>query len=240
MLTSQNHVVMDEAEWLAVSAPLDLLEQYCWVEISDLPPCKSRVQQALERIGQLVPQYGGTLFWDVVPLKTGEKSSIGDREISLHTELAEFQTPPDYMALYCIRASSQGGRLVLFDTRGFIDRLPKARKEALSKIPMRIALENPISDTFGELETNAPVLELEDGRWALRLDQDFIDLKSDPMIRAFQADLLNEAKSNSVELHQAEGALLIWDNKRILHGRSGFSDLNRHLWRCCIKSSQKP
>lgn len=235
MPTEKRVLTLSERDWINHTHPSALLQDYLAIEIAVCLESKQHIETLLEPLGTLIPQYGGKRFWEVKASHPGEGTSIGDQAISLHTELVEFPKPPEYIALYCIKAAPQGGDLILFDSARFIRQLSASEKSRLSQCEMTFAVEDTIGDQYGSLEFNAPILSQSNDRWILRFDQDFIDEETDPHIRSFQRRLAYVAKQEQVSLRQKEHSLLIWENGRVLHGRTGFDSSERLLWRCCIK-----
>lgn len=221
-------------DWLNSQAPMDRLQKWGWVVIDEVPVDKVVVETMLANLGDLQPQYGGAKFWDVVPKKPGKGTSIGDRELPFHTELAEFPEPPEYVALYCIRAAAVGGALRLLDISPLLEALSPEEVEELAQASVTITCEEEIARSHGQMSFAAPVLSRQRGRLAVRFDPPINDTSTPVCIRAFTARLLAFAKDRAVAFVQPPGTLAVWDNHRVLHGRTAFQGTDRHLWRCCI------
>lgn len=223
--------------WFSSTQPLTKLQKYCWVRIDDVPVEQQLVEGVLARLGSLQPQYNDIICWDVVPKCPGYGSSLGDRGIDLHTELAEFPEPPRYVALYCVRPARTGGALKLLDLRPLIGRLPTSLIETLQREPVTVYCEDKIAKQYGLHSFTAPTLSRRADGPLVRYDPLSVEGTMPHALREFM-DLIGEyAREHAIELLQTAGSLVIWDNWCVIHGRTGFDDADRHLWRYCIKAS---
>lgn len=232
--------VFSRVDWLNAPAGRARLQKAGWVVIEDVPADKTEVELALAQLGALQPQYGDLMFWDVMPKSPGKGTSIGDRELSFHTELAEFADPPRYVALYCIRPAASGGALRLLDLRPMLEALPQAHISALLLEPVTVYCEDEIARLHGNRAFAAPVLSWRDGQLAVRYDPPQIDASTPDALRDFADRMLTADELHVVSFVQPAQSLAIWDNWRIAHGRTAFEGTERHLWRCCVKAPSAP
>ena len=232
--------VFSRADWLNTPAGMARLQESGWVVIEDVPAAKAEVELALARLGALQPQYSGLTFWDVIPKSPGKGTSIGDRELSFHTELAEFADPPRYVALYCLRPAVSGGALKLLDLRPVLEALSAAKISVLMQEPVTVYCEDEIARAHGNIAFTAPVLSRRDGQLAVRYDPPQIDASTPASLRDFADRILTLGEQHLASFVQQAESLAIWDNWRIVHGRTAFEGTERHLWRCCVKPPTAP
>jgi alpha-ketoglutarate-dependent taurine dioxygenase len=225
-------------EWLESQTPMKRLDAAGWVVIDDVPQDKMVVETILANLGELQPQYGGEKFWNVLPRKPGKGSSIGDQALPFHTELAEFPEPPEYVALYCIRAADVGGALRLVDVFPLLNSVSQQELEELAQVQVTITCDEEIAALYGKMAFTGPLLSRQRNRLAIRFDPPS-DLGSLPAcIRAFTARLLEFAEERAITFAQPPGTLMVWNNRRVLHGRTAFQGTDRHLWRCCVANGR--
>ncbi|WP_238847307.1 TauD/TfdA family dioxygenase [Nocardia arthritidis] len=199
----------------------------------------------LESLGSIIPQYDGKVRHDVTyqPGYQDQSYSRSTNTIRAHTEAPGWTPePPRYLALYCHRQDRfGGGHTDLLDGEVLRERLPAAELDLMAAMPITFPGRNG-SITAPMFETHA------DGRKLLRFSFNLLTSGSyeaklteptpDP------ADLPAGAAGVSLA-HQVsalfdefrtrilipENGLLIWDNQRLLHARSEYSDRARHLTR---------
>lgn len=215
---------------------LQHLDEVGWVVLYNLAPLEALIEQVLAPLGELVPQYGQKRFWPVETRDAGLGTSLGDAALRLHTELAEFAEPPDYVSLYAERQAEKGGVLELFDTRQLLASLTRQEVDALMSTPLTISAEPPIADRFGAYTYTGPLLLLDSKGLRLRMDQAFVDIDGAPVHRALRDRLNEAAKGRKTSIRQEPGSLVIWNNRYIVHGRTAFSGGDRRLWRSCIRA----
>jgi len=217
---------------------LSMLRQNGWVLLKNIAPLEQLVEALLTPIGSLMPQYGQKKFWAVEVKDKDQGTSLGDQELRLHTELAEFSDPPEYVALYAEQPANEGGRLRLLDSRPFLASLTANELSDILTTEMTVKAEDPIAIRYGEFSYTGPILNISSHGLRLKFDQCFIDQNASDVIKSFRDRLLEYAVDNSIDIKQEKGTLLIWDNRFILHGRSAFTDSERRLWRCCVRGRE--
>lgn len=192
----------------------------------------------LTRLGRLVSQYGDVLVRDVRPdpsVSNTVVSSSNMAELTPHTEWYEFPGPPPrYVALWCVQpAHGPGGETTLADGYLMLDQYTLGERERLM-LDIREWRSRPTLAREGVREVAYhPILELRDSTVVLRFST--LDMLADDALsrrwvergRAF-------FEANKLPIRIEQGALLVWDNWRMLHARNAFSDPHRHLRRVLI------
>ena len=145
---------------------------------------------------------------------------------------------PTLQLLHCLSSSAGGGDTTVVDGFRVAAELPAPQFELLTRWPLRFRY----ADAETELEAEAPVLEL-DARGELAAVR-FNTRSASPFelpesvvgpyydaYRSFGRMLADPAFTLVFRLEP--GDLFIVDNRRVLHGRTGFSDAGaRHLQGC--------
>lgn len=171
-----------------------------------------------------------------------DPDNLADSALALmpHTDNPYRTTPPDLQVLHALVAAPDGGETWLVDGLAIIDHLRGVAPEALAllaAIPVRFAW----ADATWQLAAVAPVISLSpDGALQrLRVNSRSFDrpIEPDPARRArwwaawdrLEACLADPAFAQTFAL--GAGELVIMDNRRVLHGRTGFAGAagERHL-----------
>lgn len=208
--------------------------------VSDLPEGFDYTE-ALARLGPLVPQYGGALVRDVNPdptISNDVKSSANMAELTPHTEWYEFPgLPPRYVALWCVRpAEGPGGETTLVDGYAMLNRFTNTELGELTTTIREWRSRPTLAHEGVNQVAYHPIIETHGGQAVLRFST--LDLlAADDLSRRYIAagSEFFEATKSAIKIEK--GAILMWDNWRMIHGRNAFSDPNRHLRRVLIGTS---
>lgn len=160
--------------------------------------------------------------------------------LNVHTDNPYRDPVPGLQLLHCLLANEGGGETVLVDGFKVAETL---REEAPEDFDMlsRHWVPFRFRDDTADLQSRAPLIELDDrGRLvAVRYNNRSaapFDLPADVMPRYYAA-----FRRFAAMLHRPEfelgfklgnGQLMIFNNRRVLHGRKGFGEGKRHLQGC--------
>jgi gamma-butyrobetaine dioxygenase len=151
--------------------------------------------------------------------------------LSLHTDNAYRIPTPTVQLLHCLVSDVEGGETVLADGFRAVDKLATASHEHLSTLartPIRFAYR----DAEAELQADVPVIELEaDGSpRALHVNNRSkgVPVGTPTAVGTwyeayFELLGLLEAPDAQVTFRLEPGDVVVFDNLRILHGRTAFS-----------------
>jgi gamma-butyrobetaine dioxygenase len=151
-------------------------------------------------------------------------------EILPHTDMAYRQQPPSLQVLHGLVAAEDGGDTVLVDGEALLGRLSDRAVRRLSATPVTFAATSDEVSLRGRhriLSVEGTALQqvvfndrkllvdpdADDGLW-FALDA-FVAALEDPTLR--------------LQLRLPAGSMLVFDNRRVLHGRTAFTDPRRHL-----------
>lgn len=189
-----------------------------------------------QRLGSLIPHINGATTWDIRP-EPDNKNNVyypgSNRTFAPHTECFDFQgLPPRYLSLWCIHpAFGEGGETTVADTFPWIDQLSDSERERLEEV--KFDWENPHGSGLG-ICSQHPVIERFGGDRIVRFScKNLVHSDGDSvadLIRRWQLLFDHE----HVAIRYERNDMLVFDNWRMLHGRSGFQDLRRHLRRVQI------
>lgn len=202
------------------------------------PLADEEVSRLATRIGPLRATNFGARF-DVQSKPNPNNAAYTAIALALHTDLPNWQHPPDIQLLYCLENDAEGGESLFADGYQVAETLRQEDPEAF-----RLLSETPIDFRFQDEEQDiavcAPILTCNaEGRvvdvrfnnWirdTLRLPAEVIE----PWYRAYHRfwTLLHEPR-HQLDLTLRPGDMIAFDNRRVLHGRGAFDPNTgrRHL-----------
>jgi gamma-butyrobetaine dioxygenase len=174
----------------------------------------------------------------VVPFQTGHTDGFayGDRY-------------PDFIFLLCVRPALSGGESFVVDTYQLLDQLaasPNEEDRAFHQFLMTV----PVEQTEPGFQTSlAPVIgQTAAGRrmsrWTpVQRPDDALPAAERERHAAWLArwrDLAHEASLAAPRFTLQPGETICLDNYRMLHGRTGFDDVERTLWRIWAWTTEAP
>lgn len=216
------------------------LAQYGIALVSDVACRPGEVTRYADRLGFVRETNYGRLF-DVVVEPDPVNLAYTPQGLALHTDNPYRDPVPTLQLLHCLIAAPEGGASRFAD--GFLaaERLRSSDPEAFTVLTDAEVLFRFRSDEV-HLEARSPIIQVgRDGAvTAIRVNHRSMeppDLPSE-MLEGFYdayrrfAELLDDPES-SIEVTLRPGDLVLFDNRRVLHGRSAFRVTDRrHLQGC--------
>ena len=226
---------------------LRLLRDFGIAVLRDTPRAPLSVLALAGLIGPVRATNFGEHF-DVVSKPEPNSNAYTALRLLCHTDLPNWERPPDYQLLHCLENDAEGGDSILVD--GF-----RAAEELRRRVPaaFRLLSRAPIDFHFQDRESDirfrAPTIALDETgaitevRFNLAV-MGAIRAPANRMgtlchaLRAFAAILRDPALECRYRL--CPGELLVFDNRRVLHGRAAFdlSTGRRHLQGCYVDRDQ--
>jgi gamma-butyrobetaine dioxygenase len=213
------------------------------VLLRGVPPVPGALRAVARRIGAVRPTNFGESY-DVVSMPNPNASAYTAMGLELHTDLANWRTPPDVQLLSCVKSTVRGGESVFADGFRVATDLRAAEPHAFELLS-RWPLEFRFHDESCDIRTNAATFELDrDGQLAgvrfnnwlrgpLAAPDDIVG----PLYVALGTfwGMLRDEKYR-LNLRLEAGDLVAYDNHRILHGRAAFDPTTgeRHLQGCYL------
>jgi alpha-ketoglutarate-dependent taurine dioxygenase len=210
---------------------------------SGVPCADEGILEAMSLVGQVSATNYGLVF-DVRSVPQPENLAYSDLGLGLHTDNPYREPVPGFQSLHALQTSSEGGDSIFADGFALAEHLRATDAAAfavLTQTPVPFAYRSKDADLYAE----RPLIQLAcDGSVAavhynnrsiapLRLraghSRDFY-----AAYRCFAA-LLREPRFQ-LKLRLRDGDLVMFDNQRVLHGRSAFSSQRhpRHLRGCYL------
>ena len=220
----------------ALLEALEALMEYGIVRLRSVPADETAVQRFAERIGTIRNSNFGFLF-DVKTApadsrKAADSNAYFAGALAPHTDLATREYEPGLQLLHCLVNTTRGGRAVYVDGFAVADHLRRTDADlwrAVTQIEWTFSNRSPVTD----YRWRAPLVVL-DGNGDPReirattflrgpLNVDFGDVElAYAGLRAFQT--LAAGEGFAMTFDYAPGDLVVFDNRRVLHGRTAFDD----------------
>lgn len=184
----------------------------------------------------------GPLVWPITPVGGPATTySQHNQEADLHTDGQFLLQPPEVIGMICDhQATCGGGATLLLDAFDVLAEISESGHQDLidyfsNPVPFRVP------EAFAEATSHKVV-------WAPVFAERTIRYRYDTLLRAAREALDDDQRrvvESRLELLNAmiqqsrqrratllrHGEIIFVDNRRMLHGRTGFSDLRRSLWR---------
>jgi alpha-ketoglutarate-dependent taurine dioxygenase len=211
-------------------------------------------------VGRPVAQkWDGTMLYDV--MDRGQRYSYGVRgsytnvELLFHTDNAFAVTPPEYVALLCIRPAMQGGTSRFCSVHAVHNRMLEQHPRELERLYECVLWDRQAEHAPDAPKvTRAPVFRYEDEHLSARLNVSLIrkgyevaGVEMDEETRKAVAALERVADEPDLwfELPIERGQLQLLNNRSVAHYRSRFTDhedpaRKRHLVRTWHRESGSP
>lgn len=215
------------------------------------PADPSQVPGFLENFGTLVRQPDGTLANGVraSPGFADRHHTKSPNAIQVHTEAPGWRLPPHYLALHCrVQAVCGGGQTELADMDVFIASLGEDLRQLAAE--REIDWSAYPSEDPEDTGVRRPIIERVADRQIIRMSYNLlktgayappVDESPNPPLGAEGADLAERVVEffhlSKTSMLIPEGAILLWNNQRMLRARSAYRDLRRHLTRYWLATS---
>ena len=236
-MTTAQHAATSRLDYQDLSVPTlrDLLDTNGYAYVDGIPGDFDHVA-FLTRIGPLMPQYDGELIWSI---RAEERfadlyHSLNTKPLFPHTECYEFPgRPPKYLALWCLVPSDDGGgHTTLADMYRFVDGLSEAERTHISARNYRFFSSAGVQDMELGRVAEHPFIEYRDGRPPIiRFSLNNVDKSDDEVLPGVLNRAVEYFDQEHIAVNYDTNSLLIWDNHRMTHSRTGYTNHGRHLRR---------
>lgn len=231
---------------------LELLNKYGFTILGDVPHGRKRVEQVGRRISVIRNSFWGESSWDVKDQPDPTSLSLTGGALFPHTDLCFSDSQPGVQFLHCLEFSAEkleGGESTIVDGYYIAEKI-RREDPAVFRTLTTVDVSHVFSSDKHFFRFDGPVISLHpDGRVReLRYNQELVaplevvgDESSLEAARKLYRALrvfANETRSLENLLHWRlkQGELLVFNNRRMLHGRSGYNAVNtrRHLEGCYL------
>ena len=230
---------------------------------SDLERAKRTVLHFGRRFGSPLWQDDlGTLVWvvrdemhrfapdprNILDVRNGSKSSKSSDGLGFHSDGAArwLDQDVDLMGLFAVRTTSNGGDTKLLDTRALFDVLASEAPDAANRLSRPLPFDRSANRLPEQSDISwHPMFSWEGSTFRARFNparlvatmRDHPHLRDDSVIAA--VDVLNtfvERPEFQLTFHLEAGECIFVDERKVAHGRTGFSDPERTLLRIWLNA----
>ena len=233
-------ILTDDA---ALADWLDVTKRYGLSIVDGLADDAEAGMAVARRVGHLRETNFGLTF-EVVSKPDPNNLAYTSDALPLHTDLTNQELPPGYQFLHCIANAAQGGGSTFCDGVAVAEDLRERDPEAfevLSTVTVPFRFHDAETDirsrkTVITLDTRGDVSEI---CFNAHL-ADILDLDAEQMTafyRAYRQFMeMTRAPAYRIGLRLSAGQMVVFDNRRVLHGREAFDPSTgfRHLRGCYV------
>lgn len=218
-----------------------------WSIISETPVTEGRAVEFGKRIGTVRASNFGFCF-DVRSKADPNSNAYTANYLPLHTDLPHYEMPPGLQILHCLANEAEGGASLLADGLAVADMLRRDEPHVFETLS-QTSLAFRFQDTESEFNTRHPIIECNGAgtpvyiNWSnstlAPLDVPFDEMERVQVaIRRFVS--LVESPRFLIERKLAAGEMLVFDNRRMLHGRTEFKPAtgDRHFQGCYLETAE--
>ena len=186
--------------------------------------------------------------FDVVSKPEPNSNAYTALGLLCHTDLPNWERPPDYQLLHCLENDVDGGDSILVDGFHAAEAL-RRREPAAFRLLSRSPIDFHFQDRESDIRFRAPTIALDEAGAVTEVRFNFsvmgaLHAPTNRMgalcraLRAFATVLRYPALECRYRL--SPGELLIFDNRRVLHGRATFDPTTgaRYLQGCYVDRDQ--
>jgi len=211
--------------------------------LSEVPACESSVLDAAASIGSVAETNYGRTF-DVRSVPQPENLAYSDVGLGLHTDNPYREPVPGFQALHALVAAPAGGASLLADGFAIAAHLRATQPEAFERLtrhPVGFRYQSKDAD----LQAQRPLIQLSPAGAVAAVhynNRSIAPLRlAQPDLRPFYAAyrrfaVLLQRPEFQATLQLAAGEMMVFDNQRVLHGRTAYSSTQhaRHLRGCYL------
>jgi gamma-butyrobetaine dioxygenase len=156
--------------------------------------------------------------------------------LALHTDLPNQETPPGFQFLHCVRNDAVGGGSVFLDSFRIAERLRADDPKSFALLTT-VPIPYRFHDGEHDIRIERPLIGLDErGRlFDVRFSAHLLDafhMESDVIIEYYAAYrnfmAATRAPADLVAFKLNAGEMVVFDNRRVLHGREAFNPATGH------------
>ncbi|MFW2587862.1 TauD/TfdA family dioxygenase [Sagittula sp. SSi028] len=220
------------ADWLAAT------KRYGLSIVTGLPDDPEAGLDCARRIGHLRETNFGVTF-EVISKPDPNNLAYTADALPLHTDLTNQDLPPGYQFLHCIANEAQGGGSTFCDGIAVAEDLRDADPQAFDLLT-RVTVPFRFHDQHTDIRSRKTVIVLNETGNVSEICfnahlADIMDLAADQLpafYRAYRSFMQRlRSPDYGIALKLAAGEMVVFDNRRTLHGRQSFDPATgrRHL-----------
>lgn len=212
--------------------------------LTGVPDCEDAVEKIASLIGPLRNTFYGKI-WDVVSMKQAKNVAYTDKYLGLHQDLLYMENPPGIQLLHCLKNNCKGGKSLFCDAFKIAEHLSASDYDILSKEKIHYHYEK----AGHNYQHSHLVLEIdpEDQKNTDCVRMPSVVNYSPPFQAPFSSNFHNtifkdfvrslgrfahgaESPKNVIKYKLVPGDCVIFNNRRVLHGRESFEVQEGERW----------
>ena len=190
-------------------------------------------------LGEIMGQYKGEQICEITPKKKFESLyySQNRKKLYPHTEAYEFEYPPRYILLGCLKPDKfKKGLTSIADINPFLNKLDSETLDLIRNNKFLFKANSGLNTDGFNKSCYSPILDDKTLPNIFRYSYNNIYYNKDnKLIERFLNQVLEFYQQNKIDYYLKENELLVIDNYRILHGRSEIKDYSRKLLRVWVR-----
>ncbi|MBV8496926.1 MAG: TauD/TfdA family dioxygenase [Gammaproteobacteria bacterium] len=211
--------------------------------LADVPATEAAILETMPLVGRVLETNYGLTF-DVRSVAQPENLAYSDLGLGLHTDNPYREPVPGFQALHALIPSREGGESLFADGFAVAEHLRASAPEAFALLSTR-AVPFHYRSQDADLYAERPLIQLSTRGEVTAVHYNnrsiapfaFAARETRAFYGAYRrfALLLREARFQ-LRTRLAAGTLVVFDNQRVLHGRSAFASARfpRHLRGCYL------
>ncbi|TFK89414.1 Clavaminate synthase-like protein [Polyporus arcularius HHB13444] len=221
-------------------AAITQLTRYGLLFVSSVPNDRTSNEDCeLRRLGERFGELRRTFYgetWDVKNIRNSRNIAYTNVDLGLHMDLLYFQHPPRYQILHCLRNRVEGGTSIFVDAAHVASKLRAEDPEAFETLASTPVAFHYVNDGH-HLHYSHPTIQLSRFRSpAGQHEVEFINY-SPPFQAPLAVDTppsfypalakfakMLEDPAVRFEYLLREGDAVLFDNRRVLHARTAFTE----------------
>ena len=164
--------------------------------------------------------------------------------LPLHTDLTNQELPPGFQFLHCLANDAEGGGSLFCDGYAIAEDLRTSDPEAFELLST-VSIPFRFHDEVTDIRNRKKVINLNEDGQVIEICfnahlADFLDLEPSLMAKYYRAYrkymIMTRSDDYLVTLKLKGGEMVVFDNRRVLHGRQAFDPNTgyRHLHGCYV------
>jgi len=218
-------------------AALQSVKDYGFAILSDVPCDEGEILNVISEFGFVRHTNYGALF-EVRTTVNANNLAFTNLGLGCHLDNPYRDPVPGIQLLHCLQSSTAGGESILQDGFMAASLLREESPQHFDTLSLQW-INYRFQDVQTDLQARAPMIEVNDKKEIIKVrynNRSIATLKMPPnKVTAFYAAYRHyaeilERKELQITLKLAPGELMLFDNTRIMHARTAFSDAGtRHL-----------